>query len=106
MQIQISGHQVEVTPALRDYVRMRMERLERHFDNLTSLNIVLTVEKLEHRVDGTLAAAGRVLHAVANAADMYAAIDALVDKLVAQLRKHKEKVTDHRAKDALSARPD
>lgn len=104
MQIQISGHQVEVTPALRDYVQTRMERLGRHYDNLTSLNIVLTVEKLEHRADGTLAAAGRVLHAVANAADMYAAIDVLVDKLVAQLRKHKEKITSHRAKEVLAAR--
>ena len=104
MQIQISGHQVEVTPALRDYVQTRMERLGRHYDNLTSLNIVLTVEKLEHRADGTLAAAGRVLHAVANAADMYAAIDVLVDKVETQLRKHKEKLTDHHADAVRAAR--
>ncbi|HLI18155.1 MAG TPA: ribosome-associated translation inhibitor RaiA, partial [Rhodanobacteraceae bacterium] len=83
MQIQVSGHQIEITPALRDYVDARRERLARRFDNLTSLNVVLEVEKnrLANRAEGTLAAAGAVLHADAVEQDMYAAIDALFDKL-------------------------
>ena len=97
MQIQVSGHQIEITPALRDYVDARRERLVRRFDNLTSLNVVLEVEKnrLANRAEGTLAAAGTVLHADAVDQDMYAAIDALFDKLDAQVRKHKDKKVTH-----------
>ncbi|HEX5960953.1 MAG TPA: ribosome-associated translation inhibitor RaiA [Rhodanobacteraceae bacterium] len=97
MQIQVSGHQIEITPALRDYVDARRERLARRFDNLTSLNVVLEVEKnrLANRAEGTLAAAGAVLHANAVEQDMYAAIDALFDKLAAQVRRHKDKRRTH-----------
>ncbi|HKT40776.1 MAG TPA: ribosome-associated translation inhibitor RaiA [Rhodanobacteraceae bacterium] len=97
MQTQVSGHQIEITPALRDYVDARRERLVRRFDRLTSLNVVLEVEKnrLANRAEGTLAAAGTVLHADAVDQDMYAAIDALFDKLDAQVRRHKDKKTTH-----------
>jgi len=97
MQTQVSGHQIEITPALRDYVDARRERLVRRFDHLTSLNVVLEVEKnrLANRAEGTLAAAGTVLHADAVDQDMYAAIDALFDKLDAQVRKHKDKKATH-----------
>lgn len=101
MQTQVSGHQIEITPALRDYVDTRRVRLARHFDNLTSLNVVLEVEKnrLANRAEGTLAAAGAVLHADAVEDDMYAAIDALFDKLDAQVRKHKDKLREHGRED-------
>ncbi|MGH8233711.1 MAG: ribosome hibernation-promoting factor, HPF/YfiA family [Rhodanobacteraceae bacterium] len=97
MQVQVSGHQIEITPALRDYVDARRERLARRFDHLNSLNVVLEVEKnrLAHRAEGTLAASGTVLHADAVDGDMYAAIDALFDKLDAQVRKHKDKRRTH-----------
>ena len=95
MQIQISGHQIEITQALRDHVQSRLNRLEKYFDNVTSLAVVLSVEKLQHRAEATLSAAGRTLHAEASDGDMYASIDALLDKLVAQLRKHKAKLTAH-----------
>jgi len=97
MQIQVSGHQIEITPALRDYVDSRRERLARRFDHLTSLNVVLEVEKnpQANRAEGTLSAAGAVLHANAVDADMYAAIDALFDKLDAQVRRHKDKRRTH-----------
>ena len=97
MQVQVSGHQIEITPALRDYVDARRERLTRRFDHLTSLNVVLEVEKdrLAHRAEGTLAASGAVLHANAVDGDMYAAIDALFDKLDAQARKYKDKLRTH-----------
>ncbi len=95
MQVQISGHQIEITPALRDHVQSKLDRLARHFDNLTSLNVVLSVEKLSHLADGTLVGAGCTLHAQADDTDMYASIDLMFDKLVTQLRRHKEKLTDH-----------
>lgn len=101
MQIQVSGHQIEITPALRDYVDSRRERLARRFDHLTSLNVVLEVEKNRqaNRAEGTLSAAGKVLHADAVDQDMYAAIDALFDKLDAQVRRHKEKRRTHGRED-------
>ncbi|HJP97195.1 MAG TPA: ribosome-associated translation inhibitor RaiA [Rhodanobacteraceae bacterium] len=101
MQIQVSGHQIEITPALRDYVDARRERLARRFDHVTSLNVVLEVEKnrLVNRAEGTLATTGTVLHADAVDGDMYAAIDALFDKLDAQVRKHKDKLCTHGRED-------
>jgi putative sigma-54 modulation protein len=101
MQIQVSGHQIEITPALRDYVDARRERLARRFDHVTSLNVVLEVEKnrLINRAEGTLTTAGTVLHADAVDGDMYAAIDALFDKLDAQVRKHKDKRRTHGRED-------
>ena len=104
MQIQISGQQIEVTQALRNHVESKLDRVARVFDNLTSLNVVMSVEKLQHKADGTLAASGRVLHAEGINADMYASIDDMIDKLVNQLRKHKEKVTDHHQAKARETR--
>ncbi|HEX7339085.1 MAG TPA: ribosome-associated translation inhibitor RaiA [Rhodanobacteraceae bacterium] len=103
MQVQISGHQIEITPALRSHVQSKLDRLGRHFDNLTTLNVVLSVEKLKHLADGTLAGAGCNLHAQADHPDMYTSIDMMFDKLVSQVRKHKEKLTDHRAREGREA---
>ncbi|MGA7298074.1 MAG: ribosome-associated translation inhibitor RaiA [Rhodanobacteraceae bacterium] len=104
MQIHITGHQIEVTAALRQHVEEKIVKFPRLFDNLTSFNVVLAVEKLEHKAEGTLAASGRVLHAVDVKSDMYASIDGMVDKLVAQLRKHKEKLKDHHQAEARQER--
>ena len=104
MQIVVKGHQVEVTNALHDYAVGKFERVTRHFDHLHELNIVLGVEKLLHKAEATLALSGKTLHADATATDMYAAIDALVDKVDVQVRKHKEKITDHHADAVRSAR--
>jgi putative sigma-54 modulation protein len=97
MQTQVSGHQIEITPALRDKIGARGERLSRRFDHVTSLNVVLEVEKnrLANRAEATLAASGKVMHADAVDQDMYAAIDALFDKLDALVRKHKDKKATH-----------
>lgn len=97
MQIDISGQNVEVTQALRAYVTEKLERLERHFDNLTGVHVVLRLEKIEHTVEGTVGVGGRTnpIHAEAMSEDMYAAIDKLADKLDRQVRRHKGKVTDH-----------
>jgi len=98
MQIEISGQNVEVTQALRAYVTDKLERLDRHFGNLMGAHVVLRLERIEHTVEATIGVGGRTndIHAVAVADDMYAAIDKLADKLDRQVRRHKEKVTQHR----------
>ena len=104
MQIQISGHQIEITQALREHVQNRLNKLDKYFDNVTSLAVVLSVEKLVHRAEATLAVSGRTLHAEASDGDMYASIDTLLDKLVAQLRKYKEKLTAHHREEGRELR--
>lgn len=91
MQVNISGHQLEVTDALRDYTTEKLSRLERHFDKITNVQVIMEVEKLKQKIDATVQVAGGELVAYAEHEDMYAAIDLLVDKLDRQLIKHKEK---------------
>lgn len=91
MQITVSGHHVEVTPALRDYVTNKLSKLQRHFDNITNTDVTLTVEKLIQKAEATVHVAGADLFATCESQDMYAAIDSLTDKLDRQLIKHKEK---------------
>ena len=93
MQVNISGHHVEVTAPLRAYIGEKLDRLERHFDKITNVTVILTVEKLLHKIDATLHIPVGKGEVVANAehTDMYAAIDNLADKLDRQLKKHKEK---------------
>lgn len=96
MQLNITGHHVEVTPALRDYVNNKLGRLERHFDHVTNVHVVLSVEKLRHKAEATFSITGNTLFATADEEDMYAAIDSLSDKLDRQVKKHKEKLTGRR----------
>lgn len=95
MQTTITGQHMDVTPALKDYVTSKLERIERHFDHVTKSNVVLHVEKTRHCAEVTMDAKGTTLHANAEAEDMYAAIDAVIDKLDTQARKQKGKTTDH-----------
>lgn len=94
MQITITGHQLEVTDALREYVNNKFSRLERHFDKITSIRVTMSVEKIMQKVDATILIAGGDVNANAEHEDMYAAIDLLIDKLDRQLLKHKEKLID------------
>lgn len=95
MQIDITGHHVDVTPALRAYVTEKMQRLVRHFDQVSTIHVILNVEKLQQRAEATVNAGGRKLFAVESAMDMYASIDGLVDKLDRQVRRYKERITNH-----------
>jgi putative sigma-54 modulation protein len=95
MQINITGHHVEVTPALRAYVTEKMQKLARHFDQVNSINVILNVEKLQQQAEATVSAAGRTIFAAESAMDMYASIDKLVDKLDRQVRRYKDRITDH-----------
>ena len=95
MQINITGHHVDVTPALRAYVTEKMQKISRHFDQVNSINVILNVEKLQQQAEATVSAAGRTLFATDTASDMYASIDGLVDKLDRQVRRYKDRITDH-----------
>lgn len=91
MQVNISGQHLEVTDTLRDYVNEKFERLARHFDRITNVQVIMQVEKLKQKIEATLHVAGGEVVANAEHEDMYAAIDLLADKLDRQLIKHKEK---------------
>ncbi|PWK81560.1 ribosome hibernation-promoting factor, HPF/YfiA family [Fulvimonas soli] len=104
MQFQLSGQQIEVTPALRDHATSKLDRLTRLDDKCLGLSIVLSVDKLQQRAEGTLAVNGATLHAEAAEADMYASIDVLFDKLVAQLRKHRDKLCDKHQREVRQER--
>ena len=91
MQVNITGHHVELTDPLRNYVNEKLNRVQRHYDNITNVHVTLSVQKERQMAACTLHAAGADLHAEASDSDMYAAIDALTDRLDRQLIKHKEK---------------
>lgn len=96
MQINISGHHVDLTPPLRDYCESKLEKLSRHYDNITNAHVILSVDKLIQKAEARVHMNGHDLCAGSEDKDMYAAIDALADKLDRQLRKHKEKLQNHR----------
>jgi putative sigma-54 modulation protein len=100
MNLNISGHHLDLTEPLRNYVVSKLARVERHFDHLIDANVILTVDKLRHKAECTLHTRGANLHAEAVEVDMYAAIDTLMDKLDRQTLKYKEKHRDHHAKQA------
>ena len=95
MRLEVSGHQIEITPALKEFATGALEKIARHFDHHLDLRLLLSIDKLQHRAEATLAPRGKALHAEAEAADMYAAIDLLVDKLDRIVLKEKERMTDH-----------
>lgn len=102
MQINISGHHVEVTPAIHDYVMNKLSKLERHFDNITAVQVTLNVEKLRQIAEATVRIAGKEIFANAESEDLYAAVDMLADKLDRQLLKHKEKTIDRNQRQNLT----
>jgi len=104
MQLNVSGHHVEVTDSLRDYVETKIEKIGRHFDLVSAVNCILTVEKLRHKAEATINVNGGTIYADNTEEDMYAAIDGLVDKLDRRVRKHKEKRADHHARESHKRR--
>ena len=104
MQLSVTGHHIEITESLRNYVDTKLAKLERHFDHMTDIHCVLTVEKLQHKAEATIQVGGGTIHAEQTDLNMYAAIDVLVDKLDRQVKKHKEKLTDHHAREVARYR--
>jgi putative sigma-54 modulation protein len=103
MNLNITGHHIEVTPALHDYVTGKLDRVIRHFDHVTSVHVILSVEKLTQKAEVTLHVKGKDIFADSTDADLYAAIDAVADKLDRQVVKHKEKQANHQADKRLAA---
>ena len=99
MNLSITGHHIDITDALRNYVANKLERLQRHFDSVTEIHVILSVEKLRQKAEATITLSGGTLYADAVNEDMYAALDLLTDKLDRQVIKHKEKIQDHHKKD-------
>ncbi|MDA0148521.1 ribosome hibernation promoting factor [Vibrio sp. LaRot3] len=95
MQINIQGHHVDLTDSMQDYVNEKFQKLERFFDHINNVQVVLKVEKLRQIAEATLHINQGEIHASADEESMYAAIDSLTDKLVRQLNKHKEKLHSH-----------
>jgi putative sigma-54 modulation protein len=95
MQINLTGHHVELTSSLREYVNTKLAKLERHFDHINNVHVVLTVEKLNQKAEATIHLKGSEIHASSTNNDMYTSIDTLVDKLDRQVLKYKGKITQH-----------
>ena len=91
MNLNVSGHHLEVTPAIRGYVQGKLERVKRHFDHVIDAHVILSVDKLRQKAEVTLHLRGKDIHCESEDLDLYAAIDLLADKLDRQLLKHKGK---------------
>ena len=96
MNLNLTGHHLEITPAIRDYVVGKLDRVTRHFDHVIDVSVVLSVDKLQQKIEANVHVRGKDIHAESVDADMYAAIDILADKLDRQVLKHKEKRDDWR----------
>jgi putative sigma-54 modulation protein len=106
MNLQLTGHQLNITPAIRTYVTSKLERITRHFDHVIDVNVIMSVNKLEQRIEANVHVPGGAIFCESCEPDMYAAIDNLVDKLDRQIIKHKEKSTGHRHNGAVRTRVD
>jgi len=106
MQINISGHHVDVTDALKSFINSKMDKLERHFDHISSVNVTLSVEKQRQKAEAKIHISGNDIFAQAETSDMYASIDALIDKLDRQILKHKEKLVSRRHDSSSTTNPD
>ncbi len=104
MNLNLTGQHLDITPAIRDYVIAKLDRVTRHFDHVIDVNVVMSVDKLRHKVEVNLHTRGKDIHVEAVEADMYAAIDALADKLDRQVLKHKERRALHRHEGAAVKR--
>jgi putative sigma-54 modulation protein len=96
MNLSVSGHHLEVTPALRSYVQEKIGRVTRHFDHVIDAHVILTANKVKQKAEVTLHVPGKDLHCECEQGDLYAAIDVLADKLDRQVLKYKDKLNESR----------
>jgi len=97
MNLHLTGRHVEITPAIREYVTSKLVRINRHFDHVIDVEVIMTVEKLDQKVEANVHLSGKDIHVCANDGDMYAAIDQLIDKLDRQVIRHKERFRPNHA---------
>ena len=100
MNLTISGHHLELTPSLREYVLTKIDRVTRHFDQVVDINVLLSIEKQKEKerrqkAEVTLHMKGKDIFVESAHQDLYAAIDDLIDKLDRQVCRHKDRVQDH-----------
>jgi len=110
MNLTISGHHLELTPAIRDHVHAKLERIRRHFDHVIDVAVILSVDKLtekekRQKAEINLRVRGKDIHVESISENLYAAIDTLVDKLDRQVIKYKTQMQDHR-RDAIKRLPE
>jgi len=91
MNLNLTGHHIDITPAIRNYVTSKIERITRHFDHVIDVSVILSVEKLKQKAEANVHVSGKAIFCETDHEDMYAAIDALVDKLDRQILKHKDR---------------
>jgi putative sigma-54 modulation protein len=96
MNLHLTGHHVDITPSIREYVISKLERINRHFEQVIDVSVTMTVQKLDQKIEASVHLSGKDIHVECHDADMYAAIDGLVDKLDRQIIKHKEKFQEGR----------
>lgn len=101
MNLNLTGHHVEITPAMRDYVTTKMDKIKRHFDNVIDVNVTLSVEKLKQNAEANVHVRGKDIFVETNSANMYVSIDNLVDKLDRKILKYKGKNVAHRNNNAF-----
>jgi putative sigma-54 modulation protein len=101
MNLTVTGHHVDVTESMRNYVTEKIKRLKRHSENLFDIHVILSVEKQRQKAEATVQVAGAKIYADTTEPDMYAAIDLMMDKLDRQLVRHKEKSKDHHKNDKV-----
>jgi putative sigma-54 modulation protein len=102
MNLTVSGHHLDITPAIRDYVATKLERIKRHFDHVITVSAIMRVDKLVHKAEASLHVKGHDFHAHCEDGNLYAAIDLLADKLDRQIVKYKEKLANvHQANGGL-----
>ncbi len=99
MEIHLSGQHIEITDALQNYLKQKLEKIQKHFDHLVDITINIRVEKNQHLADATILVSGNKIFAMASSNDMYATFDSLTHKLDRQIIKHKEKLKSHHSKD-------
>jgi len=96
MNLHLTGHHLQITPAIREYTDAKLQRIKHHFDHVIDVSVVLSVEKLRKTIEATVRVNGKDIFCESTDADMYAAIDSLVDKLDRTIIKYKEKNRVHR----------
>ncbi len=96
MNLNITGHHLEITPAIREYATSKVGKIKRHFENVIDVQIILSVEKLKQKAEATVHMSGKDIFVECEDENLYAAIDTLIDKLDRQVMKHKEKLADRR----------
>jgi putative sigma-54 modulation protein len=100
MNLNLSGHHLEITPAIREHVLSKLSKVKRHFDNVIDVNVILSVEKLKQKAEANVHISGKTIYVECDDANLYVAIDSLVEKLDRQILRHKEKHTARRHDDS------